>query len=77
MVYATSESLTFSSTNSSMSAYCRFKYSRQFFSRYSLSDKAQQQEETLGPTGQLGTKVWTSVSSAYAAQHENLNSSRI
>ena len=57
MVYATNESLTFSSTNSSLSAYCRFKYSRQFFSRYQVALDARN-GEVFGPTGQLGTKVW-------------------
>ena len=35
-IYATSEFLSFSATNSSKSAYCRFKYDRPFFSRYRL-----------------------------------------
>ena len=64
MVYASTESLTFSTTNSSMSAYCRFRYRRQFFSRYQLArdDDAQDGEgDTLGPSGQLSAKVRSSL----------------
>ena len=35
-IYATSEFLSFSATNSSKSAYCRFKYDKPFFSRYRM-----------------------------------------
>ncbi|KAJ8587447.1 hypothetical protein M405DRAFT_863720 [Rhizopogon salebrosus TDB-379] len=38
VIYANSEYLSFSATNSSLSAYCRFKYGRRFFSRYKFKD---------------------------------------
>ncbi|KAF9227406.1 hypothetical protein BS17DRAFT_727635 [Gyrodon lividus] len=34
VIYADSENLTLSATNSSLSAYCRFRYGKMFFSRY-------------------------------------------
>ena len=61
-IYATSDILSFSATNSSKSAYCRFKYDRAFFSRYRLGIS---QPKNLGDdvhelpsvTGQIMTKV--------------------
>lgn len=63
-IYATSDFLSFSATNSSKSAYCRFKYDKQFFSRYiigvfqtkndNLGDDVQ---ELQNVTGQLMTKA--------------------
>src|SRR6267154_891796 len=38
VIYADSEHLSLSATNSSLSAYCRFKYGRRFFSRYKFRD---------------------------------------
>ncbi|KAG5221467.1 Rad9-domain-containing protein [Salix suchowensis] len=38
-IHATDECLTLSTTNSSMSAYCRFKYERQFFSKHRTVEK--------------------------------------
>lgn len=43
-----------------MSAYCRFKFSRQFFSKYSAGPNrvnADEAEDTASVTGQLLTKV--------------------
>ena len=63
-IYATSEFLSFSATNSSKSAYCRFKYDRPFFSRYRLgvsqtknNDLSDDVHELQSVTGQLMTKV--------------------
>ncbi|KAF9241540.1 Rad9-domain-containing protein [Melanogaster broomeanus] len=36
VIYADSEHLTLSATNSSLSAYCRFRYGKMFFSRYRM-----------------------------------------
>ncbi|PPQ84592.1 hypothetical protein CVT25_015795 [Psilocybe cyanescens] len=65
-VYATSDFLSLSSTNSSKSAYCRFKYERQFFSRYKLtaSDEnvlGSEAEDNQNVTGQLMTKSFLSI----------------
>ncbi|KAG0707339.1 Rad9-domain-containing protein [Suillus ampliporus] len=38
VIYADPEHLSLSATNSSLSAYCRFKYGRRFFSRYKFRD---------------------------------------
>jgi Rad9 len=63
-IYATSDFLSFSATNSSKSAYCRFKYDRPFFSRYRLGlsqtrnvDLSDNVHEVQNVTGQLMTKV--------------------
>jgi len=63
-VYATPEFLSFSATNSSKSAYCRFKYEKRFFSRYRLGggqavkdDGDDEVEEVQNVTGQIMTKV--------------------
>lgn len=63
-IFATSESLSFSATNSSKSAYCRFKYDRAFFSRYRLGafqtgniDLSDDVHERQTVTGQIMTKV--------------------
>ncbi len=60
-IYATPEYLSFSATNSSKSAFCLFKYERQFFSRYRLGTasgaRATEQEEVQNVTGQLTVKV--------------------
>jgi cell cycle checkpoint control protein RAD9A len=37
-LHATPESLSLSATNSSLSAYCRFKYAQQFFSKYRVGE---------------------------------------
>ena len=61
-IHATRDELALSTTNTSHSAFCRFKYRRQFFSRYSLAQPAELAEffdEDEGPSvsGQLQTKV--------------------
>lgn len=62
-IYATSESLSLSATNSSKSAYCRFKYDSPFFSKYrvgtpqAMTDWENDGEKSLSVTGQLLTKV--------------------
>jgi hypothetical protein len=63
-IYGTPETLSISATNSSMSAYCRFKYSKQFFSRYNVGPSQRddgalgnQAERVSSVTGQLLTKV--------------------
>ncbi|KAF8210184.1 Rad9-domain-containing protein, partial [Mycena galopus ATCC 62051] len=66
-VYATPESISLSTTNSSKSAYCRFKYGRQFFSKYSVGMPDAwanvADEDEAGPTvsGQLLTKSLLSI----------------
>ncbi|KAG7098847.1 hypothetical protein E1B28_000750 [Marasmius oreades] len=62
-IYATPETLSMSCTNSSKSAYCRFRYSRQFFSKYRLGIS---RAGTINPegdtvTGQLMTKGFLSI----------------
>lgn len=58
-IYATAETISLSTTNSSKSAYCRFKYTRQFFSKYSVSSPHTyvDEEEEYFVTGQLLTKA--------------------
>ncbi|KAJ7132795.1 Rad9-domain-containing protein [Mycena crocata] len=63
-IYATTESLSLSTTNSSKSAYCRFKYGRQFFSKYGVGSAdawANDDEDTPAVTGQLLTKSLLSI----------------
>ncbi|KAJ7901782.1 Rad9-domain-containing protein [Mycena olivaceomarginata] len=63
-IYATTESISLSTTNSSKSAYCRFKYGRQFFSKYSVgTPDAWANGDEDGPTvsGQLLTKSLLSI----------------
>ncbi|KAF8894106.1 Rad9-domain-containing protein [Infundibulicybe gibba] len=56
-IYASRDSLCFSATNSSKSAYCRFKFKRQFFVKYNVTGaQAEEVEEALTVTGQLLTK---------------------
>jgi cell cycle checkpoint control protein RAD9A len=63
-IYATPDSLSLSATNSSKSAYCRFKYQKGFFSKFKLNAPAVAQdlsteefEDMVSVTGQLLTKV--------------------
>lgn len=63
-IFVTRDDLALSTTNTSQSAFCRFKYRRQFFSRYNLARPAALPEfldddDDEGPsvTGQLQTKV--------------------
>ncbi|KAJ3512262.1 hypothetical protein NLJ89_g3623 [Agrocybe chaxingu] len=67
-IYATPEFLSFSATNSSKSAYCRFKYEKQFFSRYRLGvglttrdEWDNEVEEIRNVTGQLLAKALLSI----------------
>ncbi|KAJ7462242.1 Rad9-domain-containing protein [Mycena galericulata] len=63
-IYATSETISLSTTNSSKSAYCRFKYARQFFSKYSVGSPdawANVEDDTCVVTGQLLTKSLLSI----------------
>ncbi|KAF8070693.1 Rad9-domain-containing protein [Lyophyllum atratum] len=67
-IYAASDSLSLSATNSSKSAYCRFKYERLFFSKYGVlpSQTAQEEwaddfEQVMSVTGQLLTKSLLSI----------------
>ncbi|KAI0319386.1 Rad9-domain-containing protein [Amylostereum chailletii] len=62
-IHATSDSLSLSTTNSSMSAYCRFRYGKQFFARYNVGERigrpmpfSDDLEEIQTVTGQLLTK---------------------
>ncbi|KAI0720904.1 Rad9-domain-containing protein [Fomitopsis betulina] len=67
-IFVTRDDLALSTTNTSQSAFCRFKYRRQFFSRYNLARPAALPEfldddDDEGPsvTGQLQTKNLLSV----------------
>lgn len=67
-IYAAPDSLSLSATNSSLSAYSRFRYERQFFVNYSVGEKrvnsgsfARDVEEVQIVTGQLLTKSLLSV----------------
>ncbi|KAJ7262222.1 Rad9-domain-containing protein [Mycena haematopus] len=63
-IVATPESISLSTTNSSKSAYCRFKYGRQFFSKYSVGTPdawANPDEDGPTVTGQLLTKSLLSI----------------
>ncbi|KAJ6593856.1 Rad9-domain-containing protein [Mycena capillaripes] len=62
-IYATTEAISLSTTNSSKSAYCRFRYGRQFFSKYSVGppDAWANDEDGLAVSGQLLTKSLLSI----------------
>ncbi|CAK5281514.1 unnamed protein product [Mycena citricolor] len=63
-IYATEDSLSLSTTNSSKSAYGRFKYGRQFFSKYSVESADYTQaddEEGFAVTGQILAKSLLSI----------------
>ncbi|KAI0046554.1 hypothetical protein FA95DRAFT_1583033 [Auriscalpium vulgare] len=65
-IHATPDTLSLSTTNSSLSAYCRFRYGRQFFARYHVGEGgprpgADGVEEVLSVTGQLLTKSLLSI----------------
>lgn len=59
IVYATPDTFALSTTNSSKSAYCRFKYGRQFFSRFKVDGQPfnEDVEEVPSVMGQLVAKV--------------------
>ncbi|KAJ7783085.1 Rad9-domain-containing protein [Mycena metata] len=59
-IYATPDSVSLSTTNSSKSAYSRFKYGRQFFSKYSVTSGSNEDEE-VAVSGQLLTKSLLSI----------------
>ncbi|KAI0091660.1 Rad9-domain-containing protein [Irpex rosettiformis] len=54
VIYTTPESLTFSATNTTASAYCRFKYNRPFFSRFHAD--LTREGGAFGPQGQVNAK---------------------
>ncbi|KAJ7188321.1 Rad9-domain-containing protein [Mycena filopes] len=62
-IYATPDSISLSTTNSSKSAYSRFKYGRQFFSKYSVGGARSntEEDEEVAVTGQLLTKSLLSI----------------
>ncbi|KAF7315398.1 hypothetical protein MIND_00054500 [Mycena indigotica] len=63
-IYATRDALSLSTTNSSKSAYSRFKYTRQFFSKYSVGEPdawSRDAEDEFAVTGQLLTKSLLSI----------------
>ncbi|KAF8160680.1 Rad9-domain-containing protein [Crassisporium funariophilum] len=62
-IYATQDFLSFSAPNSSKSAYCRFKYHKEFFSRYRLGQtpSANEGENSQNVTAQLMTKSLLSI----------------
>ncbi|TFK68700.1 hypothetical protein BDN72DRAFT_820974 [Pluteus cervinus] len=63
-LYATFESLSLSATNSSKSAYCRFKFDRQFFSKYTVKVPQTRQGTTAedpSVSGQFFAKALLSI----------------
>ncbi|KAF5389375.1 hypothetical protein D9757_004265 [Collybiopsis confluens] len=58
-IYATAETLSLFCTNSSKSAYCRFKFNSDFFSRYRVGDPAKGIHDTF--VGQLMAKSLLSI----------------
>ncbi|KZP11597.1 hypothetical protein FIBSPDRAFT_756546 [Athelia psychrophila] len=64
-IHATPDYMTLAATNSSMSAYCRVKYRRQFFSRYHIGDKntkrVEDADDVQPVTGQLLGKSLLSI----------------
>ncbi|KDQ61407.1 hypothetical protein JAAARDRAFT_102468, partial [Jaapia argillacea MUCL 33604] len=68
-IYATPETFSLSATNSSKSAYCRFKYNYNFFTKYNVGnnrdrqqdDFAEEVHQVLTVTGQLLTKSLLSI----------------
>ncbi|KAF9050067.1 Rad9-domain-containing protein [Panaeolus papilionaceus] len=64
-IFGTTEILSLSTTNSSKSAYCRFKYENTFFSRYNVDDlrhgNVNVNDEPHTITGQLLTKSLLSI----------------
>lgn len=72
-IHATPDSLALSATNSSKSAYSRFKYERLFFSKYSVGAGetwANDFENAMTITGQLLTKVCTMNSYVYTDNND-------
>ncbi|OBZ73734.1 Cell cycle checkpoint control protein RAD9A [Grifola frondosa] len=63
IICATPETLALSTTNSSLSAYSRFKYRKTFFSRYKVGNRSADNEVAEIPTvtGQLLTKSLLSI----------------
>ncbi|KAF5351542.1 hypothetical protein D9758_007179 [Tetrapyrgos nigripes] len=60
-IYATTDVLSLSCTNSSKSAYGRFRYSKEFFSRYRLGASTADPEGIAPVTGQLTTRSLLSI----------------
>jgi cell cycle checkpoint control protein RAD9A len=60
-IYATPEYFSLSTTNSSKTAYCRFHYEREFFTRYAVGNtqgvRDPDVEVVESVRGQLSTKV--------------------
>ncbi|KAF9464941.1 Rad9-domain-containing protein [Collybia nuda] len=65
-IYATPETFSLSATNLSKSAYCRFKYEKQFFSKYVLNEQKSTGtewglDEAISVTGQMLIKPLLSI----------------
>ncbi|GJE90949.1 hypothetical protein PsYK624_070960 [Phanerochaete sordida] len=58
VLYATRQHMVISATNSSLSAYCRFRYHQQFFSRYTVQEDPtwDMKDDTIIVSGQLQVK---------------------
>lgn len=67
VIHADTEYLSLSTTNSSLSAYCRFKYSKRFFSRYRVWNGANRDKSSPSVVvegdikGQIPTKTFLSI----------------
>ncbi|KAI6046230.1 Rad9-domain-containing protein [Pisolithus marmoratus] len=67
VIHADAEYLSLSTTNSSLSAYCRFKYSKRFFSRYRVGNGVNRGQASSGTVveedtkGQIPTKTFLSI----------------
>jgi len=60
-IFAAAEYLILSTTNMAETSYCRFQYSRMFFTRYNVgqggSNRPSGSQEPVGVSGQVLTKV--------------------
>lgn len=67
VIHADAEHLSLSTTNSSLSAYCRFKYSKRFFSRYKVGNDVNRDQASSGTIveedmkGQIPVKTFLSI----------------
>ncbi|TFY53994.1 hypothetical protein EVG20_g9883, partial [Dentipellis fragilis] len=83
-IYATPDALSLSATNTSLSAYSRFRYSRAFFVKYSVGEKAPRtglfadgvelgaDTDVQTVTGQLLTKAGTALSLLSILKHRTV-----
>ncbi|KAH7909331.1 Rad9-domain-containing protein [Hygrophoropsis aurantiaca] len=70
VIHADQNYFSLSATNSSLSAYCRFKYSKRFFSRYKVgsADGTDESRDSQDVKGQLLTKNLLSILKHYSSE---------